>query len=493
MTEEEWSQQCLLAWGDEVQDRIEEERRRAREKERREFLEKYSPGFAATTTTASTVTPIGCTTDDYWSLEKQQQQPVSAVASEIPTVTHYEPIEGIGTVVEKNCTFEQCLLPPPMKLDEKWWLRWFTDLDIEITGAGNDLMGSDAHYDATKFPENPPWYNKDSAAQVTNYKIVITDLNCRGNGRDVLRKQNRTHGDYYVFYGKTHPFSVYYPCKMLVLGGISFLSIGHYLLYRKIQILQIDRLPEYRTKKNGRVVRLEPIINLLNKIRYGIPCYKDEFEGRFSTVHALLLTKERVNALLNKKQIQYWAKIRVFFMEQGIAAKMTQNPALRRKLFQTHPKIIVEGNGLEYFWANGIDIHSASTIDQKQWLGNNALGFMLTSYRNHNLDDTLLKAPKLTKTNLMQVITDVGFIPEAHKDHRRYFVYRDEQDNYTQEFSQASDNLGCNTFTTESPKRPNDLKDKEDEEMDFILKNTVSSEIGMYDMSMQFTKLLLKK
>lgn len=81
MTEEEWSQQCLLAWGDEVQDRIEEERRRAREKERREFLEKYSPGFAATTTTASTVTPIGCTTDDYWSLEKQQQQPVSAVGS----------------------------------------------------------------------------------------------------------------------------------------------------------------------------------------------------------------------------------------------------------------------------------------------------------------------------------------------------------------------------------------------------------------------------
>lgn len=44
--------------------------------------------------------------------------------------------------------------------------------------------------------------------------------------------------------------------------------------------------------------------------------------------------------------------------------------------------------------------------------------------------------------------------------------------------------MGFNIFIMEFLKWLNDFKDKEDEEMDFIKKNIVSSEIGMYDMSM---------
>lgn len=62
-------------------------------------------------------------------------------------------------------------------------------------------------------------------------------------------------------------------------------------------------------------------------------------------------------------------------------AKFDQNKGLRRKLFQTAPKALVEASPLDCIWGIGLDAQTAAITPETEWPGQNLLGQALTQVR----------------------------------------------------------------------------------------------------------------
>ncbi|MEM7744428.1 MAG: NADAR family protein [Pseudomonadota bacterium] len=72
--------------------------------------------------------------------------------------------------------------------------------------------------------------------------------------------------------------------------------------------------------------------------------------------------------------------------KQGIVlrvnrAKFGQNKGLRRKLFQTGEKMLVEASPLDTIWGIGLDAENARLTPPDLWPGQNLLGKILTRVR----------------------------------------------------------------------------------------------------------------
>lgn len=62
-------------------------------------------------------------------------------------------------------------------------------------------------------------------------------------------------------------------------------------------------------------------------------------------------------------------------------AKYVQNKGLRRKLFQTHPALMVEASPMDTVWGIGLDEAEARETPPELWPGQNLLGKILTRVR----------------------------------------------------------------------------------------------------------------
>lgn len=62
-------------------------------------------------------------------------------------------------------------------------------------------------------------------------------------------------------------------------------------------------------------------------------------------------------------------------------AKFGQNKGLRRKLFQTGYKLLVEASPLDTIWGIGLDEANARITPPEQWPGQNLLGKIVTQVR----------------------------------------------------------------------------------------------------------------
>ena len=69
-------------------------------------------------------------------------------------------------------------------------------------------------------------------------------------------------------------------------------------------------------------------------------------------------------------------------MEEGVAAKFTQNPELKALLLDTGTKQITECNKYEAFWANGLSLHDQNSSNRNMWRGKNHLGNILVKVRD---------------------------------------------------------------------------------------------------------------
>ena len=72
----------------------------------------------------------------------------------------------------------------------------------------------------------------------------------------------------------------------------------------------------------------------------------------------------------------------VEIMEEGVAAKFTQNPELKALLLDTGTKQITECNKYETFWANGLSLHDQNSSNRNMWRGKNHLGNILVKVRD---------------------------------------------------------------------------------------------------------------
>lgn len=71
-------------------------------------------------------------------------------------------------------------------------------------------------------------------------------------------------------------------------------------------------------------------------------------------------------------------------------AKYSQNEKLRKILFETFPKTLVEASPSDVYWGVGLRKSDKSLQDKERWHGKNVMGFLLTEIR-----DEMMKDPKL--------------------------------------------------------------------------------------------------
>ncbi|MEO0749063.1 MAG: NADAR family protein [Pseudomonadota bacterium] len=77
-----------------------------------------------------------------------------------------------------------------------------------------------------------------------------------------------------------------------------------------------------------------------------------------------------------------WDEVKCDLVREINLAKFDQNKGLRRKLFQTAPKLLVEASPIDTIWAIGLDAETAAITPEKDWPGQNLLGRILTDVRD---------------------------------------------------------------------------------------------------------------
>ena len=76
-----------------------------------------------------------------------------------------------------------------------------------------------------------------------------------------------------------------------------------------------------------------------------------------------------------------WDAAKVDIVRRANLAKFSQNRGLRRKLFETGHRLLVEASPLDAIWGIGLDEATARETDPQLWPGQNLLGQILTEVR----------------------------------------------------------------------------------------------------------------
>lgn len=76
-----------------------------------------------------------------------------------------------------------------------------------------------------------------------------------------------------------------------------------------------------------------------------------------------------------------WDQHKVDIVRRANLAKFRQNKGLRRKLFQTGDRVLVEASPLDAIWGIGLDAEAARQTPPDAWPGQNLLGKVLTEVR----------------------------------------------------------------------------------------------------------------
>lgn len=85
--------------------------------------------------------------------------------------------------------------------------------------------------------------------------------------------------------------------------------------------------------------------------------------------------------------------------------QFSQNKGLKRELFATYPKTLVEASPYDRIWGIGLLANDSRASDQSKWKGHNLLGYILTFVR-----DTLMLNDGLIKLSEMTVCLNKGAV-----------------------------------------------------------------------------------
>lgn len=157
--------------------------------------------------------------------------------------------------------------------------------------------------------------------------------------------------DAYVFFWNG-PFSQWQRSEF-VLDDVAFVTAEQAMMYLKAKLFQDDAVAEQILRTEG--------------------------PGR----------QKALGRQVRGFQEGVWVQHREEIVTRITQAKYDQNKGLRRKLFQTAGKQLVEASPMDTVWGIGLDADRARDVPPEMWPGKNLLGQILTQVR----DDLMARYP----------------------------------------------------------------------------------------------------
>ncbi|XP_059162209.1 N-glycosidase YbiA-like [Physella acuta] len=152
-----------------------------------------------------------------------------------------------------------------------------------------------------------------------------------------------------LFYKKESPFSQHHPSKFKV-DDQEFNCAEQYMMYKKAELFQDEIMKKKIMESKS-------------------PMEQKKF-GR--QVHNF--DEDKWNAVCED------------IVKEASIAKFKQNEHLRKELFATFPKTLVEASPTDCIWGIGMSESNPKAHDKKLWRGKNKLGYILTQVRDELME-----------------------------------------------------------------------------------------------------------
>ena len=151
--------------------------------------------------------------------------------------------------------------------------------------------------------------------------------------------------NFVFFFGKTNIFSQFYPCTFVVDGN-TYCCTEQYMHEQKAILFEdYDVASKIMQTKNP-------------------------------------ITMKRLGRRVSNFKQSVWEEEAKKIVKRANMAKYSQNPALKRKLYATYPKVLVEANPYDKIWGMGLSSDDPRAKNKRSWRGKNLLGYILTEVRN---------------------------------------------------------------------------------------------------------------
>ncbi|XP_052256945.1 uncharacterized protein LOC127862041 [Dreissena polymorpha] len=118
------------------------------------------------------------------------------------------------------------------------------------------------------------------------------------------------------------------------------------------------------------------------------------------------LTHKKLGRKVSKFDPKVWGSVSLEVVKRGSKLKYNQNLEMKRILYGTHPKQLVEASPRDRLWGVGMGQSNPKIHDPKNWRGKNLLGEVLTGVRYEMMQaDGVLDTGKVAKKNSEERIT----------------------------------------------------------------------------------------
>lgn len=154
----------------------------------------------------------------------------------------------------------------------------------------------------------------------------------------------------YEYFWKRHSvFSQWYPCKFMV-DDIPYTSSEQYMMHQKAVLMD--------DKESAEIILALHEPAEIKKVGRNVQNFNQEL----------------------------WESRCLDVVEKGNMEKFSQNEELKKKLFDTYPKTLVEASPIDTIWGIGLSEKDRRAWNRETWRGQNHLGEILTKVRDKLLE-----------------------------------------------------------------------------------------------------------
>lgn len=199
----------------------------------------------------------------------------------------------------------------------------------------------------------------DSLPAEEKIKYLLTAQRMSDKARSEMMVNIKLGEEYLFFYGQKSPFSQWHKCSFIVQNE-EFTCTEQYMMYMKARL--------FEDNKTASII-----------LASGYAPKEHKNHGR----------------MIKNFNQAIWDKNKISIVKTGNFYKFSQNKNLLNILLETKPKILVEASASDLVWGIGLSLDDPNRFDQRQWKGENLLGYILTSLREELLANNKPAVPIL--------------------------------------------------------------------------------------------------